>query len=73
MYNVSLFGIVTMNPPCTMNVSNNNSEIKPTAGDVAQWKSACLAYSSPRFGPQHHTNKTRPKIHSLLSHLMDTG
>jgi hypothetical protein len=21
MYNISLFGIVTMNPPCTMNIS----------------------------------------------------
>jgi hypothetical protein len=21
-YNISLFGIVTMNPPCTMNISN---------------------------------------------------
>jgi hypothetical protein len=28
-------------------------------GDLAQWKSACLASANPEFGPQHRKKKKK--------------
>jgi hypothetical protein len=42
-------------------------------GDLAQWKSACLASANPEFGPQHRKKKKKGRKEGMKEGRREGG